>query len=68
MNEKLKVTIFLLVGLLVIAVGLLGYNRLKKAKISKIDSYEECVKAGYPVALSYPSTCRTPDGRIFTQY
>ena len=32
-----------------------------------IDSYDACVAAGYPVTMSYPSTCRMPDGRIFTE-
>jgi len=32
-----------------------------------IKSYDECVAAGYPATLSYPSTCRTPDGQLFTE-
>ncbi len=30
-----------------------------------IDSFEDCVAAGYPVAESYPEQCFTPDGRSF---
>lgn len=32
---------------------------------AKIDSYDKCVAAGYPVARSYPAQCRTPDGKVF---
>lgn len=32
-----------------------------------IDSFEDCVRAGYPVAESYPEQCFTPDGRSFTR-
>ena len=31
----------------------------------EINSFEECAKAGYPVTLSYPRQCRTPDGKMF---
>jgi hypothetical protein len=33
----------------------------------EITSFEDCVKAGYPVMESYPRQCRTPDGRNFTE-
>jgi len=36
-------------------------------KETSINSFEECVKAGYPVMESYPRQCRTPDGRSFTE-
>ena len=32
-----------------------------------INSFEECVNAGYPVMESYPRQCATPDGRSFTE-
>lgn len=34
-------------------------------KIEVIDSYDKCVAAGYPVMESYPTQCRTPDGKTF---
>ena len=32
-----------------------------------INSYEECVAAGYPIMESYPEQCKTPDGRTFVR-
>lgn len=32
-----------------------------------ITNFEECAKAGYPVAESYPRECRTPDGGLFVE-
>lgn len=31
-----------------------------------IESYDDCVAAGYPIMESYPEQCSTPDGRTFT--
>jgi hypothetical protein len=36
-------------------------------RVSGIESYEECVQAGYPIMESYPEQCATPDGRTFTR-
>lgn len=33
----------------------------------EINSYEDCVAAGYPIMESYPEQCATPDGRFFTR-
>jgi eight-cysteine-cluster-containing protein len=35
--------------------------------VQDINSYEECVAAGYPILESYPEQCMTPDGRSFTR-
>jgi hypothetical protein len=32
-----------------------------------IDSFEDCARAGYPIAESYPEQCFTPDGKSFTR-
>jgi hypothetical protein len=32
-----------------------------------ITSFDECVKAGYPIKESYPAQCMTPDGKNFVQ-
>lgn len=32
---------------------------------TNIGSYQECLDAGYPITTSYPTQCRTPDGRVF---
>lgn len=31
-----------------------------------INSYKDCVDAGYPILESYPEQCSTPDGKRFT--
>ena len=31
----------------------------------EIKSFDDCVKAGYPVMESFPRQCKTPDGRVF---
>jgi len=32
-----------------------------------IDSYEDCVAAGYPILEIYPEQCNVPDGPSFTR-
>lgn len=34
---------------------------------TKIASFEDCLKAGYPIMESYPRQCRTPDGDLFIE-
>ncbi|HSB46369.1 MAG TPA: hypothetical protein VLD37_00005, partial [Candidatus Bilamarchaeum sp.] len=48
--------------LLVFAFLLLGCTSPPSPEIK---SFEDCVRAGYPVMESFPRQCRTPDGRIF---
>ena len=60
--------IIILVGVAVLAAAGFGvYYFQKQQAIKNINSFEECAKAGYPVTAMFPATCRTPDGRIFTQ-
>ena len=33
----------------------------------KIDSFDACVKAGYPVMESFPEQCHVPGGKTFTR-
>lgn len=35
--------------------------------VPTVSSFDECVRAGYPVMESYPRQCRTPDGRNFVE-
>lgn len=46
----------------IIAVGLVTWNSYQT---SRVNSYADCVAAGYPVLDSYPEQCQTPDGRTF---
>jgi len=66
-SKMLSVVILFLLGV----VGVLGYLLLGRNMETKdnttITSFDECVAAGYPVTLSYPGNCVTPDGRSFTQ-
>lgn len=36
-----------------------------KNPVPQINSFEDCVKAGYPILESYPEQCRTRDGKFF---
>ena len=47
--------------------GNLGLNLGGKNKTdSSITDFASCAKK-YPVQMTYPEQCRTPDGRTFTQ-
>jgi hypothetical protein len=60
-------------GLIIVGVALavgywIGYDHgAERSALGRIDSFEECAAAGYPVMESYPAQCRTPDGRHFVQ-
>lgn len=57
-----------LLGTIILAAFVGGTYYFSKTKpLKPINSYEDCIKAGYPVMMSYPSVCKTPDGRMFTQ-
>lgn len=34
---------------------------------AKIQNFDDCVKAGYPVMQSYPPECNLPNGKFFVQ-
>jgi hypothetical protein len=42
------------------------YQQATKPPTTSINSYADCVAAGYPIQESYPEQCRTPDGKSFT--
>lgn len=52
--------------LLLPAFALLGQGCFSPS-YSNINSFAECVSAGYPIMESFPRQCRTPDGRNFTE-
>lgn len=70
MNQKRFVNIVVIIGAVVVA-ALAGYfiaNQQTSLKpVKEISSFDECAKAGYPIAESYPRQCRTPDGRLFVE-
>jgi len=56
--------------LIIIVLGAVVYFTIFKpgeVPTPDINSFEECVSAGYPVLESYPRQCKTPDGRTFTE-
>jgi hypothetical protein len=70
MEEKNKTTLWIIVGLVVLA--LLGYWVYQTQKAPKeaslfITNFEECAQAGYPIMESYPRQCRTPEGKVYVE-
>ena len=63
MKSKKLLGLALFVLLLILFYFFITY-RLKSIIV---DSFEECVEAGYPVMESYPRQCRTSDGRSFVE-
>jgi hypothetical protein len=60
----LKSILFVL-GLL--ATGAFIFGCTKVESTVNATSFEECVKAGYPVLESHPRQCRTPEGKSFAE-
>jgi len=66
---KQKTTLIIVfVGLAGLALGwFIGFSiGLQQGKQANINSYEECVAAGYPVQESYPERCAVPGGNSYT--
>lgn len=59
----LTIVVFILIFLMLSWVGFFD----EQAPVSTIDSFDECVAAGYPVMESYPRQCRVPDGDVFVE-
>ena len=57
--------ILIIIGVLV-TVALGAFIFILQNKVT-INSYEECVAAGYPIMESYPEQCKTPDSRTFVR-
>lgn len=55
-----------IMGLALSAVIIGGYYLVfKQVTKTKINNFEQCASAGYPIQESQPETCRTPDGQVF---
>lgn len=63
-----KFTIFL-ISFLVVLAGYFALNLYYPfgQPTETVDSFEECMTAGYVVLESYPRQCRTPDGQTFVE-
>src|SRR6185295_16627757 len=69
MKNNKQLVIVVAVALLAL-IGVVIWSdvfRLEGGSIAKVTSFEECVKAGYPVMESYPRQCRAPDGKTFVE-
>lgn len=64
-NSKI---IYVVVGLVVVAaIAVLSIFSPKEKLSMDVSSFEDCVKAGFPVMESYPRQCRTADGKHFVE-
>lgn len=73
-SRNLHLPKYLLLGaifvvlLIIIGASILGGKYyLDQQKLKAINDFESCAAAGNPIQESYPATCRTSDGRSFTQ-
>jgi hypothetical protein len=68
--RKFFVALFALVVIVILVYVAWGAKQTENPEIpqvSNISSFNDCVKAGFPVMESYPAQCRTLDGKSFTQ-
>lgn len=66
--DNRKFLISAIVVLMLIAGGAFLFIRASQdLPMGNIANFEDCVAAGYPVMETYPSTCKTPQGKTFMQ-
>jgi len=61
---------FIFIGVLIIVflvVFLFLNGEFVEAPEISVDSFEDCLSAGYPILESYPRQCRMPDGKTFIE-
>lgn len=63
MEDKIRIAI----AIVVVALVGLTFWVLQSSTKSKVNNFQECVNAGYPVMESHPRQCKTPDGRTFVE-
>jgi len=62
-NILISLLIIIILGAATMYFVLLGQKETSPA----INSFEDCVSAGYSVSEDYPRQCKTPSGEIFTE-
>jgi hypothetical protein len=72
-----KIILIVIAAIAVLVIGFFALNTYiyqeKQGDTStttpaaEVLSFEDCVKAGYPVMESYPRQCRVPDGRVYAE-
>ena len=56
------------VGLLIVILAVVaGASYIVLTPLAEINSFDDCVDAGFPVMESYPRQCMTSDGRGFVE-
>jgi hypothetical protein len=55
-----------IIVLVIVALILIGPKLILKKPVA-VNSFDECVAAGYPVQESYPEQCKTPDNKTFVE-
>lgn len=64
----MKKTIYLLSLLVIVgSIFWFGYYQRKRSVPLEVLSFEDCVKAGYPILESFPRQCKIPDGRTYAE-
>lgn len=66
MKKLLVVLIIVLVLLSLVVIALQRFKKTDKPNVA-VNSFQECVEAGFPVMESYPARCITPEGKSFVQ-
>lgn len=72
-NFLISLVLFVAIALLIFVVFASKNSEHQEIKnndggVSKVLSFEDCVKTGGVVMESYPRQCRTSDGKAFTEY
>jgi len=67
-----KIIYGIIAVVILIAIGYAVVNRMSKKSMNVtpppvINSFDDCVRAGYPVMESYPRKCITPDRKTFIE-
>jgi hypothetical protein len=63
--KRSALIVFIIFDVLVVALAAWFFYQQSTKPPADINSYADCVAAGYPIQESYPEQCRTPDGKSF---
>tara|TARA_Y100000310_G_C20682263_1_gene816681 strand:- start:2345 stop:2746 length:402 start_codon:yes stop_codon:yes gene_type:complete len=53
--------------LIIVLVAVAGSSYVLLTPLAEIDSFEDCINAGFPAMESYPRQCNTADGKHFVE-
>jgi hypothetical protein len=73
MNKFQKGFVALTIVLVIVTLAALGaaswfwYQSTQDAEVTSVNSFEECVAAGYAIGESHPRQCFVPGGQSFTE-